>query len=274
MFENLVKNNYNVKYFEKSNFYAFEISNFLSDIQYNAILSNLPNIKKDEGLNYNSDFHNKDSQHQSKAFVTEVDMDNYNRIITENLILREFVHELKSQKFINFFMKKFFFQTLKSRIYDKKNLLKLLIRKNRSVNKKSDFLFDKLLYNDLITTVGLAYLYNGAESYPHTDGMKKVMSLMLYFPDDNLSSETNKNLGTTFYNSSVCNLKQIGKTHVNTHQDSENFKKNNNKSMTLPFNKKNLYGFIKSHKSWHSVEPFNIHKDFVRKSININILLV
>ena len=38
--------------------------------------------------------------------------------------------------------------------------------------------------------------------------------------------------------------------------------------------KKSLFGFIKSHKSWHSVEKININENFIRKSININLLLV
>ena len=46
MFENLLTNNLNVNFFEKSNCYTFEIPNFLSDDQYNALYKNFPNIKK------------------------------------------------------------------------------------------------------------------------------------------------------------------------------------------------------------------------------------
>ena len=35
--------------------------------------------------------------------------------------------------------------------------------------------------------------------------------------------------------------------------------------------KKNLYGFIKSDLSWHSVKKLEIPEDKVRKSININL---
>ena len=35
--------------------------------------------------------------------------------------------------------------------------------------------------------------------------------------------------------------------------------------------KKNLYGFIKSDLSWHSVKKLEIPEDEVRKSININL---
>ena len=274
MFENLLTNNLNVNFFEKSNCYAFEIPNFLSDDQYNALYKNFPNIKKNEAQNFNEVFHDKDNQHQLKAFVTEVHPDKYNKLIIENPILNEFTQTFKNPKLSDLFINKFFFKILKSRIFDSKNFLKLLIRKNRSISKKSDSLVDKFLYNDILTTVGLTYMYNGAQSFPHTDGMKKIMSLLLYFPDENVSDETNKNLGATFYDSNEFNLTGFGKNNVATFKDSENFKKKNKASMTFPFKKKNLYGFIKSHKSWHSIEPFNVNDNFIRKNININLLLV
>ena len=101
----------------------------------------------------------------------------------------------------------------------------LLIRKNRSISKKSDSLIDKFLYNDILTTVGLTYMYNGSQAFPHTDGIKKIMSLLLYFPDENVSHETNKNLGATFYDSNEFNLTGFGKNNAQTFKDSENFKK-------------------------------------------------
>ena len=39
-------------------------------------------------------------------------------------------------------------------------------------------------------------MFNGAQSYPHTDGMKKILSLLLYFPEDSISEEQSKKLGT------------------------------------------------------------------------------
>ena len=47
MFENLLKNKLNLKFF-KTNCYAFEIENFLSQDQYESIYKNLPDIKISE----------------------------------------------------------------------------------------------------------------------------------------------------------------------------------------------------------------------------------
>ena len=130
-------------------------------------------------------------------------------------------------------------------------MLKLLIRKNRTVLKK--LIIDKLLFNDIYTTFEIAYMFNGAQSFPHTDGMKKILSLLLYFPDEKISNEQKNKLGA-FYNSDEFNLSGLGKNKVNSFE-SESFKNRNKIVGTFPF-EKNLYGFIKSHKSWHSVDLF------------------
>ena len=273
MFENLLTNKLDIKFFKETNCYAFEIKNFLSDEQYNALRENLPDIKINEFKNYNSSFDDQNSQHRLKTFVTEINPDSYNKLIYDNSILSEFVQTMKSPEFGNKVMKKFFFKILKSRIFDTKTLFKLLIRKNRSTKEKSLSLVDKLLYNDILVTVGLAYMAEGAQIFPHTDGMKKILTLMLYFPDENISDNLYKNLGTTFWNSNEFGLEESD-IKVKTFKDSEQFKKENQISLNFPFKKKSVFGFIKSHKSWHSLEPIKVQKDFIRKNMNINFLLV
>ena len=275
MFENLLKNKLNIKFFKETNCYAFEIENFLSDEQYNALRENLPDIKINEFKDYNASFDDQNSQHRLKAFVTEVNHASYDKLMLDNPILNEFVQTMKNPEFGNKIMKKFFFKILKSRVFDKNTLLKLIIRKNRSIKEKSYSLVDKLLYNDIVTHVGLTYMAEGAQIFPHTDGMKKILSMMLYFPEENISDNINKNLGTTFWNSNEFSLKESGKdAKVKTFEDSEQFKKENQVSLNFPFKKKNIFGFIKSHKSWHSLEPIRVQEGFIRKNMNINLLLV
>ena len=275
MFENLLTDKLNVKFFKQTNCFAFEIENFLSDEQYNALSRNLPDIKINEFKSFNKDFDNKDSQHQYKAFIAEGFTDKYNELIYENPIMNEFTRTMKNPKVIKKFMNKFFFKILKSRIYDSKNFLKLLLRTNRPVTKKSDLFVDKLLFNEILTNVSLTYSSHDAQLFPHTDGMKKILSLMLYFPDENVPDEVNKNLGTTFWNSDEFALTQDHiKNKVSTFEESKKFKKRNKISLTLPFKKKSMFGFIKSHKSWHSVEPVKVNDNYIRKNLIINLLLI
>ena len=275
MFKNLLTNKINVKFFKETNCFAFEIENFLSQDQYDSMYENLPSIKINEFKEFNKDFDNKDSQHQFKAFIAEGFTDKYNKFIYENIILNEFVKTMKSPKMVKMLMKKFFWRILISRIFDPKNFLKLLLRKNRSVEKKSDKLLDKFLYNEIISNVSLTYSCKESQLFPHTDGMKKILSLMLYFPDKNITDSVRKNLGTTFWNSNEFALTQDDlKNKISNLEDAENFKKKNKISMTLPFKDKSMFGFIKSHKSWHSVEPSKLDNNLIRKNLIINLLLV
>lgn len=60
---------------------------------------------------------------------------------------------------------------------------------------------------------------------------------------------------------------------MNRHQvgsSEEIFKQNNKPLLTSDFEGNKLVGFIKNSYSWHSVEPKNIHDNYIRKSININ----
>ena len=273
MFESLIENKLNINFFKETNCCAFEMKDFLSEEQYSSLYTNLPDIKTNEYKNYNESYDDKKSQHRLKAFITEVDNISYKKLVYENPILNEFVCTIKNPKFINKVLKEFFFKILKSRILDKKNFLKLLIRKNKATEKKNYSLIHRLFYNDIISTVGFAYMEEGAQIFPHTDGLKKILTMMLYFPEENTPDHLYKNLGTTFWNSNEFGLKESD-IKVKTFEDSEQFKKRNQISLNFPFTKKNVYGFIKSHNSWHSLEPIKVKKDFIRKNININLLLV
>ena len=274
MFQNIIDKNLKINFLNNSNCHAFEIPDFLDDLQYEELKKNIPNFKKKDAELLNDKFYDEKNQHKLKVYINELTKENYQNFIIQNPILNELVKVFKNPRINNFLLDKLYFKILKSRIYDPKNLIKFLLRKNRIAEKKIDSLIHKCLYNDIYTTFEIAYMFNGAQSYPHTDGMKKILSLLLYFPEDSISEEQSKKLGTTFYDSEEFNLTGLGKNKINTYKDSENFKKRNKISGTFPFKKKFLYGFIKSHKSWHSVEPFSIRDDFVRKNININILLI
>ena len=104
---------------------------------------------------------------------------------------------------------------------------------------------------------------------PHTDTPSKLISLMLYFPDEDFSANQIKELGTAFYDSDIKNDKNI---HQENEEESK-FLKRNKKILTLPFRKKNLYGFFRNFYSWHGVENINLKENQLRKSINLNIML-
>ena len=110
-------------------------------------------------------------------------------------------------------------------------------------------------------------MFKDSYIHPHSDSQSKLLSLMLYFPTKKLE---NSSIGTTFYNTKIKNFKNKQPNLFND-EFSSFFKENFQETLTLPFKKKDLYCFIKSDLSWHSVKKLDIPDDEIRKSININL---
>ena len=272
-FDDILEKKLDIKFYEFSNCFAFEIENFLSDEQYELIKKNLPNADNEALKKSNKDFYNKELQHNKKIYINELYQKEYQKYVIENPVLNNFSTVIKDPIFAKKLVDNLFLKIISSRKYDYKNFLKLLLRKNKYEYKDNKSLIDKLFYNYFYTTFEIAYMFNGSESWPHTDGIKKMLSLLMYFPDDSDHNEKYNNMGTSFFQSDEFCLTP-DQYKIKSFEDSNDFKKRNKLSGSFPYKKKSLFGFLKSHNSWHSVEPFFINKDFVRKNFNINILLI
>ena len=73
MFQNLINKDYEVKFLDYSNCFAFEIPNFLDDDQYNVLYENIPNLKRNDAEKLNDKFNDSDSQIKLKAHINELD---------------------------------------------------------------------------------------------------------------------------------------------------------------------------------------------------------
>ena len=238
-------------------FYIFKIENFLSDDEYSFIYENFPKLEN---------FNLKDIEGLHKKFSFNSRQKIYLDTLEKNKMVK-FLHEkIFDKKFIKFFYQTLFNKIIITRLFDLKYLIKL-IRFKRFGKKKRNFL-DKFLFTDIFSDIEYSYLKNGAKIVPHTDSSQKMLSLMLYFPDKNLKEEEINKLGTTFY---INKKKNINNKHLISENEEENLKKTSLKKITLPFKKKNIYGFLRNDSSWHTVEEFTIEKNFVRKSLNINL---
>ena len=106
---------------------------------------------------------------------------------------------------------------------------------------------------------------------PHCDTENKLLSLMIYFPKNNV--EDYLDLGTNFYSKktdSETNM-DVWKSEYLDVQNSEKFYENYDVFYKSKFEENKLVGFIKNEKSWHDVSQFN--NDIIRKSLNINLYL-
>ena len=180
-FRDILEKRLDIKFYKFSNCFAFEIENFLSDEQYELIKKNLPNTDNEALKKSNKDFYNKELQHNKKIYINELYQKEYQKYVIENSVLNNFSTVIKDPIFAKKLIDNLFFKIILSRRYDLKNFFKLLIRKNRYEYKDDKSLLDKLFYNYFYTTFEIAYMFNGAESWPHTDGLKKNVKFVNVF---------------------------------------------------------------------------------------------
>jgi hypothetical protein len=231
-------------------FTIFKINNFLDIDSYEFIKNNFPQI------NFN------EFKHSLNKYSLKNKEDHYKNLIKNNHNFFKIHNFFFSKEFNNFFFKKLFLRILKSRFKDINYFLRLLKIKNFNNFK------NKYFFSNLETKIEYSFLRNNAEINPHTDSIKKLISLMLYFPDNKFDENKQKNFGTEFWSTSMSNYYN---KHLNSDFDKKQFKKENKLVYKTSFEKYHLYGFIRNDLSWHSVNNILMDNEYLRRSININI---
>ena len=259
--------NLKIKIIQTKPFYLFEIENFLNIDLYNGLKKNFPFVKENLDLKRMTDFKNKKFAFQTNSKI-------YDDNLKENFYFKKFHDLVMSKKFFYFFYSKLYFSFLKSRIGYPKHILKLLRLPKRvdKLNKDSVF-YNFSIFNKVKTEIQYSYILNMGGIVPHTDSGEKILSLMLYFPDNEKKEDDfyykERSYGTQFWESKTSNFKNYHQEKIN----SDLFKKNSKELFKTSFKSNNLYGFIKNENSWHSVESVNVSENYIRKSININFYI-
>lgn len=252
-----INKNLKIDFIQTKPFYIFKIDNFLPDELYRNLSKEFNNIISEEIENL-SGHNNKYSFNSSHK--------NYYNFISKQKSMELLQKNIFDNSFIETLYKKLFFQLISSRSSDFKYLLKFFRLKR--FNSENRNFFDKFFFTDINLSVEYSMIRNGSgKIVPHTDARSKLLSLMLYFPDKTLSENQKNKIGTTFY---ISKKKNIENRHLDDVKEQEKLIEGCEKKFVLPFIEKNLYGFIRNPYSWHSVEPFEIDNNFIRKSININ----
>ena len=236
----------NIKFILDSNKKIFKIENFLDLDLYNNIQKNFPVISEDK--------FKLEADYGGKAVLLS-DFPG----IQNNKYLKKLHEIILSDDFFSFFTKFFFFKTslLQNNFLRK---LKYLRPIKRVYQQKVPGFINSNIFLDY----QYSFIKNNGQIVPHVDALRKYQSLMLYFPDPNVDDH---GYGTTFWESEV---KNWDNRHIQNDEQRENFKQKNKIIYQTPFKANCLYGFLRNDFSWHSVEPKNINKNYVRKSININ----
>ena len=250
-----------IDFIHKKPVYIFKQENFLNLDLYNNLKYSFKNFD-----------HNKLKKGNDGKFSLDSKSEYYNQLLNSDNSMKKFHDLVFSKPFFNFFYKNLYFKYLFSQKDDFFRVLKYLRLGKLDLNGKKnifDFLFSKISIN-----ISYSLINNNGLILPHTDSLRKFLSLMIYFPEFDDSNEdkklflNEKDYGTTFWNSSI---KNFNNEHISNEKKNE-FIKKSEIFYTTPFEQNVLYGFIRNNNSWHSVEPKEISKDYIRKSININFM--
>ena len=255
--------NLKIDFIIKKPFCVFKINNFYTDKTYNFISNNFPVLNSSQ-LNLVTKYNNK-YYFNSESQIYKSILDN-NKAVK---LLHDYVY---NKEFLNFFYNKLFFYFLTSRINFPLNFLKLLKFKRYNFTKKNINSLRKIFFLNIKPIIEYSYIFNSGKVLPHTDNENKLVSILTYFPEninDNKFIKKQNDLGTEFWISKIKNFKN---NHLKEN-DEKDFRIHNKFIYKAPFEGKTLYGFIKNEFSWHSVDQINMPENYIRKSININLML-
>lgn len=120
-------------------------------------------------------------------------------------------------------------------------------------------------------TIEFSLLDDGAFLVPHTDSKNKILTMMLYVPEQKQCGSGD--YGTAFHdfaNGTHKKYENFGNIHFNE-KDFPDFHSDSRIIFRTPFSKGVLYGFLKNSHSWHSVPKINLLDGEYRRSVNINV---
>lgn len=133
------------------------------------------------------------------------------------------------------------------------------------------------LYRRFVQPVDVTFEFSrlaaGSWIVPHTDGGSKLLSLMLYFPDNDWSPAWGG--GTDYYAARTEDARRKWSNWRNEHVDAQNvdsFFADYATVRTVGFVANRLAGFVKSADSYHGVRPIQCPAGRTRRSLNINIV--
>lgn len=121
-------------------------------------------------------------------------------------------------------------------------------------------------------TFEFSYMEQGCHIPPHTDLPEKLISLMIYFPEDNIHYPLGT--GTEFYSTKIDDVDQASwDSSWKKDNELKEFFEQHDIFYTSPFTENKLVGFVKSSNSWHGVRQLNLPENVTRRSLNINYYL-
>lgn len=257
----MLNKNLDINFINNKNFPIFYINNFFNNTFYSDLRKNFPLFDKENFKKFAND-----------KFTLSLEDDYYKFLSKNNVILGDLKIFLKSKEFVQRMYSLLYYKILLS---NKHNILRTIkyLRPFVKLDTENNSFFD-FLYSKLKISIQLSYMLNNSKIVPHTDSVREVLALLIYFPQYNQNQNEyaiERKYGTVFFESNDFN-------YDNQHlldKDKENlFKKKSKIIYTSDYEHNTCCGFIRNDKSWHTVEPCDIAPNYIRRSININFIII
>jgi hypothetical protein len=229
------------------------------------------------------DFDELDRTFPSKSIFPRAYVDRGNKSFLDNQ-RPEFFAFLKTSPLWNSFYRKFFDPEIVQRFYSIASMVPSERPTHQNLRWKVVFSPDRVrtrtgkpIQNLLARLRGytaaevgfeFSYLENGCFIPPHTDNAKKLISLMVYFPDKGVAY---KDAGTDFYRGKRGSPTwQAWKAGMLPDKEAGEFYAVHEPFHSSQFEGNKLVGFVKSSVSWHGLKRLTLPPGAMRRSVNIN----
>lgn len=240
----------NAIFYKNEDYTIFEIKNFLPLDIYKKLYSTFPGQEF-----FKEEYTSKDKQSLSH------ENQNFNDFVNQNPIWKEFLNSINSQDFIDSAFKKSLIPNFRSRGLKSLKIWKL--------NKEKKSLLN-IFTRKVKVSFHFSRIYDERRIAPHTDASTKFLSFIYYFKDDDWHESEG---GNTIFWKTIKN-KEKWNNWSNKHMSDDtmnSFCLDNLKWKESKFEANKLVGFIKSSRSWHSVEKIKPKNGHVRKVLNFFI---
>ncbi len=238
-------------------FCYFKVDNYLPDATYEFLCETYPQSDQfpERIVNYKSYLPNS-----SEAFME------YYRT---NLVMKKLVDLMRSNEFMQDAHSVFWKGLIQSRgLAGVKKWVDM-------ANTKPEFFdrwFERKWKQPVYSNFEFTEMQQGDSLEPHTDGMHKLVSLLLYFPTSDWKSEYQG--GTAFYRAPSSEIASRWSNYQNnklTEEKVQHFHKEMEGFHVAEFLPNRLVGFLKAKLSYHSVPSIQCPESLRRRTFNINI---
>jgi len=247
-------------FYTKDPFFLFEKNNFLEPELFKQLDENFP-----EDVDFEKSYYGKGGkkhlENKGNGFLEFIESNScwrsfYEEISSPNVLAQMFnlwnLAEIPNER-QGYYKNPWVYSSCRSKMLRKSH--KAILRLIRRNSVRLGFEFSRIPQDGYIP--------------PHTDIGKKLLSLLIYFPDKGVDYKGTG--GTSFFKAkNDSSIMHSWHSNLLNKEQSKEFYSSHDEFYRSKFTPNKLIGFVKTLLSWHTVEPFQV-KNSTRRSLCINV---